>query len=193
MTTRMGTLTSKQRAFVNAYVSNGQNGTQAAREAGYKGNDNVLGVTAHDLLKVPKVQEAIQGLLGKAIAKAERGAIGDLAETLEYLFTVQRANVGDYMAEAGEVLDPAKVKTAPAGLFRMTPKGLEQMSPLGAAQALQRHFDALKAPEMFRTALTDALRDVADEGVVRLLARRLLTGSVNGNGHVVDVQAQVVK
>ena len=34
-------LTGKQKVFVDAYLSNGFNATEAARTAGYKGGDNV--------------------------------------------------------------------------------------------------------------------------------------------------------
>ena len=49
-------LTLKQQRFVEAFDGNA---TAAARAAGYKGSDNTLGVTAHDLLKLPKIQAAI--------------------------------------------------------------------------------------------------------------------------------------
>jgi phage terminase small subunit len=55
-------LTDRQRRFVHAYATNGQNGTAAAREAGYKGTDNVLGVTAYDLLRTPKIESALRAL-----------------------------------------------------------------------------------------------------------------------------------
>lgn len=49
-------LTLKQQRFVDAFDGNA---TAAARAAGYKGSDNTLGVTAHDLLRLPKIQAAI--------------------------------------------------------------------------------------------------------------------------------------
>jgi len=53
----MAGFTVKQRAFVEAYAGNG---TEACRIAGYEGSDNVLGVAAYDLLKNPKILEAIE-------------------------------------------------------------------------------------------------------------------------------------
>lgn len=50
-------LTPKQQAFVEAYAGNG---TEAARLAGYSGSDAVLAVTAHDLLRNPKVAAALE-------------------------------------------------------------------------------------------------------------------------------------
>jgi phage terminase small subunit len=50
-------LTTRQRAFVEAYDGNG---TQAARVAGYSGSDNTLSVTASELLRNPRIVEAIR-------------------------------------------------------------------------------------------------------------------------------------
>lgn len=52
-------LTQKQRLFVENYLIN-WNGTVAARNAGYRGDDNVLAVTSYDNLRKPIIQEAIQ-------------------------------------------------------------------------------------------------------------------------------------
>jgi phage terminase small subunit len=49
-------LTPKQRKFIEAYTGNA---TEAARIAGYQGDDNVLGVTGYDLLRNPKIAQAI--------------------------------------------------------------------------------------------------------------------------------------
>lgn len=55
-------LTLKQKAFVEHFTSPETfgNGLRAAEKAGYKGTYSTLGVTAHDNLKNPKVQLAIQ-------------------------------------------------------------------------------------------------------------------------------------
>jgi hypothetical protein len=49
-------LTPKQRKFVEAFTGNA---TEAARIAGYQGDDNTLGVTGYDLLRNPKIFQAI--------------------------------------------------------------------------------------------------------------------------------------
>jgi len=53
----MSKLTYKQNLFIQYYKGNA---TDAARQAGYKGSQNVLGKTGHDLLKIPKIIQAIQ-------------------------------------------------------------------------------------------------------------------------------------
>ncbi len=50
-------LTYRQRRFVALYRGNA---TEAARLAGYTGDDPTLGVTGHELLKNPKVAEALK-------------------------------------------------------------------------------------------------------------------------------------
>ena len=50
-------LTPKQRLFVQYYCGNA---TDAARKAGYKGNDNTLSIVGFENLRKPNVQAAIQ-------------------------------------------------------------------------------------------------------------------------------------
>src|SRR6185503_5306860 len=65
---------------------------ESARVAGYEGNDNVLGVTAHRLLKKPKIKAAIDERLGalhvhmtgeEALAELARSGRADWREFLE--------------------------------------------------------------------------------------------------------------
>src|SRR5262245_6518269 len=57
-------LTRKQLQFIAEYCHL-ENGTEAARRAGYKGSDNVLGVQAHHNLRHPKIASAIKQELAK--------------------------------------------------------------------------------------------------------------------------------
>lgn len=56
-------LTGKQRLFALHYVANGMNGTQAARAAEYKGDDNTLAAVAYENLRKPKIKRFIETLL----------------------------------------------------------------------------------------------------------------------------------
>lgn len=58
------TLTGKQRQFVIEY-SRCLNGTEAARLAGYKGDDRTLAVQAYDNLRKPKIRAKIDELLSQ--------------------------------------------------------------------------------------------------------------------------------
>jgi hypothetical protein len=58
----------KQARFIAAYLSNGQNGTQAYKEAGYKAeNDPVAASCASTLLRNPKVEKAINEYMDKFV------------------------------------------------------------------------------------------------------------------------------
>src|SRR5687768_4076781 len=62
-------LTIKQRLFVEAYIET-RNGTEAARRAGYAGDDYVLGVQAHDNLRNPKIKVHIENRIKSHIISA---------------------------------------------------------------------------------------------------------------------------
>ena len=47
-------LTQRQRLFVEAYLAN-PNGREAARAAGYSGDDNALSTRAFELMRNPKL------------------------------------------------------------------------------------------------------------------------------------------
>lgn len=68
----MNKLTGKQQAFKYYYARNGQNGVQAAKEAGYKGNDNTLAQRAFELVRNSKTKKAIDEEI--AALKAEKVA-----------------------------------------------------------------------------------------------------------------------
>jgi len=61
----MKELTFREKRFVELYDGNG---TKAARDAGYKGSDNVLGVSANRLLRNPKIKSAIESRQKKEIS-----------------------------------------------------------------------------------------------------------------------------
>ncbi len=77
-------LTPKQRAFVLEYRRTG-NGVDAARQAGYAGNDATLAVVASENLRKPNIKAAIEesqkGTLEKAIADGDE-VLGFLTDVL---------------------------------------------------------------------------------------------------------------
>jgi hypothetical protein len=89
-----GDLTGKQRLFTEAYLSNGFNATEAARSAGYKGNDNVLGVTGFDNLRNPKIAVIVQHRMNEAAMSAN--------EVMARLSTIARGDVNDCLDEDGK-------------------------------------------------------------------------------------------
>jgi hypothetical protein len=76
-------LTGKQKMFVEAYLSNGFNATEAARTAGYKGSDNTLSQRGHELVRNSKIAVLIQNRVTEAAMPAN--------EVLESLSEIARA------------------------------------------------------------------------------------------------------
>ena len=64
-------LTLLQSRFIDCYLANGGNGTRAAREAGYKGDDNVLAVTAYDNLRNPKIMTELNNRMKASAMSSE--------------------------------------------------------------------------------------------------------------------------
>ena len=192
-------LTERQRKFVNAYASNGQNGTQAAREAGYSGSDASLAQSGSRLLKMVKVQQALSQLVGKAIERRERNAVATLAECLQFNTMVMRSKVADFMGDSGE-LDVNKLRAAPAGLIRdlevssttdaegqvFARHKVKTESALAANGKLIDYYVGKKESEQRERLLSDALAHLPAVSVT-LLARLMLTGP-----KPIDVEARVL-
>jgi phage terminase small subunit len=87
-------LTYKQRAFINAYLTNGFNGTQAALSAGY--SKRWARMIAHENLSKHYIQEAIKSILDEYGMSA--------AEVIARLSAHARADIGDiWDAGAGRI------------------------------------------------------------------------------------------
>lgn len=82
-------LTYKQRAFINAYLTNGFNGTQAALSAGY--SKRWARMIAHENLTKHYIQEAIKSILDEYGMSA--------AEVIARLSAHARADIGDIWNE----------------------------------------------------------------------------------------------
>jgi len=77
--------TSKQTSFIDNYLTNGGNGVQAAKSAGYKGTNKTLSVVATENLAKPSIKELIDAELNKitqnlrATAEDKRRALWEIA------------------------------------------------------------------------------------------------------------------
>ena len=99
-------LTARQANFVNEYLI-WFNATKAAKLAGYTGNNNTLAVTGYELLRNPKISEAISRRLSESAMTAD--------EVLMRQAEIARSDIGEFLeqAEDGEVsvrLTDAKTK-----------------------------------------------------------------------------------
>jgi phage terminase small subunit len=83
-------LTTKQRLFVEAYLAN-PNATDAARKAGYKGNDVTLGAVGAENLKKPQIAALVSKRVEDAVMSAD--------EVLRRLSEHARASLADVLDE----------------------------------------------------------------------------------------------
>lgn len=80
-------LSEKQKAFCDYYIANGGNGTQAAKDAGYKGkNDSTYAVTANENLRKPK----IKAYIAERIAEIESNRIASADEAMQIITSLAR-------------------------------------------------------------------------------------------------------
>ncbi len=88
--------TPKQQLFIDAYLSNGFNATQAARDAGYKGNDVTLQAVGSENLRKPLIASAIKQRTKHITAKAEKRIIkarDEFEENLDFAKKLRKACV----------------------------------------------------------------------------------------------------
>ena len=90
----MNSFTAKQKLFIDNYLVT-LNGTEAARLAGYKGDDNVLGVIAYENLRKPKIKKEIEHRLSESALSAN--------ETLARVAQHATASLDDFL-----VIDDAR-------------------------------------------------------------------------------------
>lgn len=119
------TLTPKQRSFVDNYLANGCNGTQAAKAAGYKGNDNTLASIAKDNLRKPHIKseidaerEKLQKNLG-ATAENKRALLWEAANRCMQAEPVYEFSNGEKIETGEYKFDSAGVVRSIAELNRM--------------------------------------------------------------------------
>lgn len=89
-------LTTKQRLFVEAYLAN-PNATDAARKAGYKGNDLTLKQVGCENLAKPYIAAAIEKRVEQAAMTAD--------EVLHELANIARGDYSDYRGDKLKALE----------------------------------------------------------------------------------------
>lgn len=98
----MDKLTPKQKRFCEEYVKNGGNGTQAARDAGYDGEDSTLKVIAHENLTKPHLKEYIEEIQPKD------DSIATLAEIQQFRTRILRGEEKDQFGLDAALADRQK-------------------------------------------------------------------------------------
>lgn len=89
-----GDLTGKQQVFIDEYLSNGFNATEAARKAGYKGDSKTLAVVGFENLRKPNISAIVNERLNEAAMSAN--------EVLARLSKIARGEVIDFLDEDGK-------------------------------------------------------------------------------------------
>ena len=85
-------LTIKELAFISAYMANGGNGTQAAKQAGYQGKtENALARRASSLLRQSNVNQE----LSYRLQAIEDNKVAKATEILQFYTSVMRGEVLD--------------------------------------------------------------------------------------------------
>lgn len=87
-------LTPKQKLFCKHYLTT-LNATEAARKAGYKGGESVLGVTGWENLRKPKIKTYIDHYLNFQHMPE--------SEVLARITEIARVNIGDFITDRGEI------------------------------------------------------------------------------------------
>lgn len=96
-------LTPKQRAFADYYIECG-NATEAARRAGYKGNNITLGAVGAENLKKPQ----IAAYIAEIVKPDEKKRIADAEEVIEFYTAVMRGEVKDQFGLDASLSDRLK-------------------------------------------------------------------------------------
>ncbi len=95
-------LTQRQRLFVEAYIGPAQgNAREAARMAGYSGDENALSQRAFELVRNPKIAELIGVRVGEAVMRAN--------EVLSELSAIAKADWQNFLEirrdKEGDIID----------------------------------------------------------------------------------------
>jgi len=96
-------LTTKQKLFIESYLSNGFNATEAARRAGYKGNEHTLSSVGYENLRKPEIAAVVSERINEAAMSAN--------EVMARLSAIARGKVTDFEDESGN-FDLNKAKRA---------------------------------------------------------------------------------
>lgn len=151
-------LTRRERLFCELHAANpGMDPVDLARQVGYSGDDKVQRANIGRVMARQRVRRYLSFIRATAhdVATANGPqAIADLAECLQFLTTVKRANLVEYIGNDGE-LDVGKIRNAPAGYVKrlrvqsttnadgqvMARHEVETESALRAVQLLMQHHE----------------------------------------------------
>jgi phage terminase small subunit len=139
-------LTDLQQRFVKAYVGEAQfNATEAARRAGYQGNDNVLAAAGSRNLKKDNVRKAIQ-------ERTERFVM-DQDEAAYRLARMARSDIGDFFEVVEATTEDGDLRT-----FLVMDR--EAIVEKGGGLVREISFDSNGRPQLKMYDAKDALKNI---------------------------------
>lgn len=163
-------MTLKQTLFVEAYLSNGGNATEAARAAGYKGDDDTLRSVGAQNLTKHHIQQAIKSRMGRLAS--ERGILS-ADDVLDLISRQASGSMDDFTTatERGVVLDLAKAKKA--GKFHLVKKfkdndkgvEIELYDAQSAAALLGKHHGIFTDTVVIKEQAADIANGIADDAL----------------------------
>lgn len=153
-------LTEKQRAFIHWYCSAevNMNGTEAARRAGYKGNDHQLGVVGSENLAKPGIRDAVDSRLKAAM----KGADVTIEATLRRVSVIGEKALAD-----GQYAPAAKCAELHGKYLKMWTERIEHVQTI----------EDVSTEELVRL-----LREIAENAGIDLV--RLIAGDGPSDGHL---------
>lgn len=114
-------LTIKQKKWAEAFVRT-RNATQACREAGYKGNRNVLAQQGKDNTENPRIQAYIKDVLGLDEEAEELKRIATIQEVMEFLTQGMRGEIKDQFGLDAMMSDRIKCANSLEKILTLTKK-----------------------------------------------------------------------
>lgn len=132
-------MTPKQKAFADYYIQSG-NATEAARKAGYKGNNITLGAVGAENLKKPQIASYIAERMGQQ----ERSRVADANEVIEFYTAVMRGEVKDQFGLEASLSD--RLKAGDSLMKRYAAAADRNKSAMDKLDGLLKEFqDAIKS------------------------------------------------
>ncbi len=148
-----------QQLWADYFVQSG-NGTDAARRAGYKGNDKTLTVIAVRNSRNHKIQKYIKENYSENMEKAEQQRIADADEVLKYLTAVMRGE----SSACEVVVEGQEVGVSKARLVIKPPDEKERLK---AAELLGKRYCLFKEVQT-EAEYENPFKDLSEEDLLKL-------------------------
>lgn len=141
-------LTPKQRDFVLAYVET-NNGTVAARKAGYKGTDDALAVRASEAVRNSKIKAAIDAYMAPKLKKYEITLERTLQELADIGYSDWREFIEIRYGKDGEVIDvKLRLSDKVAALKELRAHAEPQQLKISGSLSLSQILDGVDAEDL---------------------------------------------